>query len=115
MKLQAQNKLAHYQAEYQELSQQTQMLQGQLPAMEKQLQFMLAYLNENSGDRKVRADYSNLLRKYNALSNTIKRNCMRLNTLSRQIATENQKIMAAQQRQMASAYRRANRSPNYYY
>ena len=115
MKIQSQNKLAHYQAEYQEVTQQSQMLQAQLPNLQQQIANMEAYLRVNSGDRKARTDYSNLIKRYNSLNNTIKRNSMRLETLSRQIAIENQKIMNAQQRQMMSAYRRSNKTPNYYY
>ena len=115
MKIQTQNKLAHYQAEYQEVSEQSQMLQAQLPALQQQIASMETYLRVNNGDRKARTDYSNLVRRYNSLVNTIKRNNMRLETLNRQIAIENQKIVNAQQRQMMSAYRRSNRNPNYYY
>lgn len=115
MKIQSQNKLAHYQAEYQEVTQQSQMLQAQLPNLQQQIANMEAYLRVNNGDRKARTDYSNLIKRYNSLNNTIKRNSMRLETLSRQIAIENQKIMNAQQRQMMSAYRRSNKTPNYYY
>lgn len=115
MKIQSQNKLAHYQVEYQEVTQQSQMLQAQLPNLQQQIANMEAYLRVNNGDRKARTDYSNLIKRYNSLNNTIKRNSMRLETLSRQIAIENQKIMNAQQRQMMSAYRRSNKTPNYYY
>ena len=115
MKLQTQNKLAHYQTEYQEVTEQSQMLQAQLPALQQQISSMEAYLRVNNGDRKARTDYSNLVRRYNSLNNTIKRNYMRLETLNRQIAIENQKIVNAQQRQMMSAYRRSSKTPNYYY
>lgn len=115
MKIQTQNKLAHYQAEYQEVTEQSQMLQAQLPALQQQIASTEAHLRVNGGDRKARTDYSNLVRRYNSLVNTIKRNNMRLETLSRQIAIENQKIVNAQQRQMMSAYHRSSRNPNYYY
>ena len=115
MKIQTQNKLAHYQAEYQEVTEQTQMLRAQLPSLQQQILNMEAYLRVNNGDRKARTDYGNLVRRYNSLNNTIKRNCMRLETLNRQIAIENQKIINAQQRQMMIAYHRGSRNPNYYY
>lgn len=115
MKIQTQNKLAHYQAEYQEVTEQSQMLQAQLSSLQQQIASMEAYLRTNNGDRKARTDYSNLIKRYNSFVNTIKRNNMRLETLSRQIAIENQKIVNAQQRQMMSAYRRNNKTSNYYY
>lgn len=103
MKIQSQNRLAHYQCEYNEVLEQTQMLQNQLPGLQDQLINMQQYLNCNNGDRKARTDYSKLLQRYNSISCTIRRNQMRLQTLQRQIMCENQKIINQQQRAMMTA------------
>lgn len=92
MKIQTQNKLAHFQCEYNELCEQTQMLQAQIPALQAQVQQLYCYLNCNNGDKRARSDYSKALQRLNSLNNTIRRNQMRLVTLSRQIAQENARI-----------------------
>lgn len=110
MKIQSQNRLAHYQCEYNEIVEQTQMLQGQLVGIQSQLVSMQQYLNVNNGNRRARTDYSKLLQKYNQMCNTINRNQMRLQTLQRQIMQESQKIANQQQRAMMTASNARGRS-----
>ena len=92
MKIQTQNKLAHLQCEYQELCEQTQMLQAQIPTLQAQVQQLYYYLNCNNGDKRARSDYSKALQRLNSLNATIRRNQMRLVTLSRQISQESVRI-----------------------
>lgn len=110
MKIQTQNRLAHYQCEYNEIIEQTQMLQSQLPALQDQVVAMQQYLNINNGDRKARSDYSKLIQRYNSIMCTINRNQMRLQTLQRQIMCENQKIANQQQKAVLTAFRVKGRS-----
>lgn len=110
MNIATQNRLAHLQVEYQEVTEQTQMLQAQLPALTSQLGTLEQYLSYNNGDRKARADYSKTLQRYNSICNTIRRNNLRIQALSRQIAIENQKIMNAQARALMTANQVKGRS-----
>jgi predicted nuclease with TOPRIM domain len=110
MKVQTQNRLAHYQCELTEVMEQTQMLNSQLPAMRQQLSQYEAYLRVNAGDRKARADYSKLMQRFKSMCSQINRNQMRIQTLNRQIAMENNKICYQQQRTMMSAQKVRGRS-----
>lgn len=109
MRIQSQNRLAHYQCEYAEVSEQILMQQNQLPGLQNQIASLQQYLNCNNGDRKARSDYSKLVQRYNGICGNIKRNQMRLQTLFRQICAEKQKIEFQQQKQMMSANRGNNR------
>ena len=88
MKIATSNKLAHYQVEFQELQEQTAMLNAQLPGLMQQMRTMESYLSVNSGDRKARTEYTTLCKRYNSTCTTIRRNSMRLQTLQRQITAE---------------------------
>lgn len=99
MKIQTSNKLAHLQVEYQELYEQTTMLQGQLKPMEFQISQCQQYISVNSGDRKAVAQYRDLCRRYQTLVSQIKRNSMRLNNLQMRINQENQRFIIQQQKQ----------------
>ena len=94
MRLQTNNKLAHYQCEYQELCEQTAMLQNQVPALQAQIAQLQAYCNVNCGDRAAIGNLKKLLTRMRTLSNNIARNQQRLNTLARQIQNEQARIQA---------------------
>lgn len=98
MKIGTQNRLAHYQCEYQELCEQTQMLQGQVAPLQMQINQLQQYCSMNNGDRAQMANLRQQMTRLNTLVNTIARNQRRLQTLERQIATENNKIIVQQQR-----------------
>ena len=93
MKIATNNRLAHYQVEFQELQEQTAMLNAQLPGLQSQIASMEQYLRANGGDRKARAEYSKLRQRFNATSTSIRRNTVRMQTLQRQIAGECNKAM----------------------
>ena len=103
MKMNAQNKLAYYQSEYQGLYEQTQILQAKAPALECEIQNLAQYLSANVGDRTARANYSKATQRYNTLNNTIRHNMMRLQTLQRQIAIESQKVQSQMMKQQMKA------------
>lgn len=93
MKIGTQNRLAHYQVEFQELQEQTAMLNAQLPGLMSQLQSIEQYLRMNGGDRTARANYNGVRQRYNQTCTAIRRNTMRMQTLQRQIAGECNKAM----------------------
>lgn len=93
MKIATNNKLAHYQVEFQELQEQTAMLNGQLPALQSQIASMEQYLRVNGGDRKARGEYTRLRQRYNATCTSIRRNTVRMQTLQRQISGECNRAM----------------------
>lgn len=101
MKIQTSNKLAHLQVEYQELYEQTTMLQSQIKPMELQINQCQYYISVNSGDRKAVAQYRDLCRRYQTLVSQIKRNTIRLNNLQMRINQENQRFLIQQQRQQS--------------
>jgi chaperonin cofactor prefoldin len=85
MRIQTQNKLAHLQCEYQSLSNQTAILQGQLSALNAEL---VQYNGYNGGDRTIIARYRTLNSQAKTLNSQINRNINRLNRLQMSINTE---------------------------
>lgn len=118
MKIQSQNRLAHYQLEYQELMEQTNMLIAQLSTAQAEVANLFAYLQCNDGDRRARSDYSKAIQRVNHLQSSINHNNLRCVTLQRQIAIENNKIQVQSAKAMMSACRVPGRSAyrrrNYY-
>ena len=98
MKIGTQNKLAHYQCEYRELYEQTMMLQNQVAPLQAQISQLQQYCAVNNGDRRQMTELRKSIQRLNTLSNTIKRNQMRMVTLQRQITTESNRIMMQQQK-----------------
>ena len=88
MRIATNNRLAHYQVEFQELQEQTAMLNAQLPGLMSQIQQTYAYLQVNGGDRRARQQYSELNRRYNSICASVRRNTVRMQTLQRQITGE---------------------------
>lgn len=93
MKIATSNRLAHYQVELQELQEQTAMLNAQLPSLQAQMVTAQQYLRMNCGDRRARASYMEIQRRYNSTCTSIRRNTIRMQTLQRQIAGECNKAM----------------------
>ena len=93
MRVGTQNRLAHYQVEFQELQEQTAMLNAQLPGLMSQIQSLEAYLRANGGDRTAKQNYNNARSRYNQTCTAIRRNTVRMQTLQRQIAGECNKAM----------------------
>lgn len=93
MKIATTNRLAHYQVEFQELQEQTAMLNAQLPGLQSQIASMEQYLRMNGGDRKARSEYTKLRQRYNSTCASIRRNTVRMQTLQRQISGECNKAM----------------------
>ena len=108
MRIGSQNKLAHYQCEYRELTEQTSMLQSQIAPLQAQISNMQQYCNVNNGDRQAMASLRQTISRLNSISSAIRRNTTRLATLERQIANEQQRIMCQQQKAQARllGYRR---------
>ena len=106
MKIQTQNKLAHYQCEYNEVYEQTLMLQNQIVPLQQQIGNMQRYLQVNGGDRKAMQDYKRLTAQLNTLNSSIRRNQTRLNTLSRQIYAEQNRMTMRANKQVYGTHRR---------
>lgn len=92
MKIATCNRLAHYQVEFQELQEQTAMLNAQLPSLMSQMANIENYLAVNSGDRSARASYSQLRQRYNSTCASIRRNSMKMQTLQRRMAMESYRL-----------------------
>lgn len=110
MKIGTQNRLAHLQVEYQELNEQTMMLQNQVAPLNASIQQYQNYLSYNQGDRESLRKYRESLNRYNSLINQIRRNQNRLANLSMQITKEMQRVAVAEQRQMYSMQNKAMRA-----
>ena len=101
MRIATNNRLAHYQVEYQELNEQTAMLRNQLPGLEAQIAQLGNYLSVNGGDRMARSEYAKFRQRYSSISSAIRRNIVlhfhycptHYQTLQRQIAGEANKAM----------------------
>lgn len=93
MRIATGNRLAHYQVEFQELQEQTAMLNGQLPGLQNQIVHLQGYLSMNQGDKRARQELAELQRRYRTICSSIGRNNVRLNTLQRQIQGECNKAM----------------------
>lgn len=93
MKVQTQNRLAHYQVEYQEIREQTCMLQNQFGYLQNQLVNLQQYLSVNNGDKMARQNLRQVQRNLNSTKSQIFRNMRRLSTLERQISVEGSKVM----------------------
>lgn len=110
MRIQTSNKLAHLQAEYQELSEQTKALESQVSPLQCQVNQLYQYISVNSGDRKLLASYKDLNRKLQTLVNTIRRNNNRLASLQMRIVTECGRVQAQEQKMAMNMQRQAQRS-----
>ena len=110
MKIGTQNRLAHLQVEYQELNEQTMMLQNQVAPLNASIQQYQNYLSYNQGDRVSLKKYREALNRHNSLLNQIRRNQNRLANLSMQITREMQRVAVADQRQMCSMQNKAMRA-----
>lgn len=113
MKIATHNRLAHYQVEFQELQEQTNMLNGQLPGLQSQIVHLQGYLSANQGDRQARSQLVELQRRANAISSSIRRNMTRMGTLQRQIQGEYNKAMYGRTGTRRSSYGWSN-GPRYY-
>lgn len=89
MRIQTSNRLAHLQAEFMEISQQTECLQNQVEPKRAQIAQMEQYLCRNSADRHISQQYKKCCRELSTLCNKISKNKGRLMTLSRSIEQEN--------------------------
>lgn len=88
MRIQTSNKLAHLQAEYMEVSQQTACLENQVQFKRAQIAQLESYLCKNNGDRQMTMQYRKNCRELNTLCNKIARNKSRLANLQRGIQAE---------------------------
>lgn len=110
MKIGTSNRLAHYQVEFREISEQTTLLQSQVAGLQSQIHSLQAYLSVNQGDRNARANLSKLVQSYNSMSSSINRNLVRLQTLTSKMQIENNKIAMSQQRAVLTANKVRGRS-----
>lgn len=92
MKLQTNNRLAHYQVELNEVQEQTIMLQARLQPIQAELANLQSYLSCNNGDKYVRQQYKRKVMEFRSLCTKIRKNSVRINTLQRQIMCEASKI-----------------------
>lgn len=92
MRIDTNNRLAHYQVEYTECCEQASILQRQIQIKTIEVNQWLAYLNSNNGDAKSRAKYREATRDLSALHTQLRRVNSRLITLQRQINVERNKI-----------------------
>lgn len=88
MKIQTNNRLAHWQVELQELQEQTSMLNAQLPGLQSQMQQLQGYCSVNGGDRKAMQSLRQLQQRQRQIVSSINRNQRRMATLQRQIQAE---------------------------
>jgi predicted nucleic acid-binding Zn-ribbon protein len=106
MSYQAQNKLMRYQSDYQAVYNQSMLLSQQIQPLQAQLSSLQQYLAQNPDDRNAKANYNKSLQRLNSLNNQIRRNDMRLSTLTRQITVEQQRINQRQAKAMMSAQKK---------
>lgn len=93
MKIQTNNRLAHYQVELNEVSEQTYMLQVNIGHLYQEINVLSNYLSANSGDLHSRNMYKAKVKEYRSLKSKVNRNTRRIETLRRQIALEGSKMM----------------------
>lgn len=106
MRQQSANKIAQYQCEAMQIQAQTQMLQNQLPSIQAQIINLQQYLTVNSGDVNARADFNQLTKQYNLTCQAIQKNNARFQMLQSKAASESNKIMVQQQKEMNKLYGR---------
>lgn len=92
MKIQTQNRLAHYQVEYNECCEQGQLVQRQIQAQQIVVNQYMAYLQRNAGDKNARKQYNEACRELQKLNTQSRHIQTRLATLQRQINMEKMKI-----------------------
>lgn len=93
MKIRTNNRLAHYQVELNEVSEQTYMLQVNMGNLYQEINVLSNYLSVNSGDLHSRNMYKAKVKEYRSLKSKVNRNTRRIETLRRQIALEGSKMM----------------------
>lgn len=103
MKVQTSNSLAHLQVEYQELNEQTYMLEAQLSPLAVEIRQYQQYLQCNSGDKKTLSAYRQAVRRYNSIKNTIYRNRQRMYKLQLRMLN-NQGAMRYRRRRINNKY-----------
>ena len=109
MNIQTSNKLVHLQYEYNELLEQTQMLQKQVEPLQVQLGQLNSYISVNHGDRCVMTQLRETQRRLNALVNQINRNRQRISNLEMRISQESARIQMQQQKQANTMQRQMMR------
>lgn len=106
MKIATGNKLAHYQAEYNELMEQLKMLEARVPYIQGDIKVLQCYLSLNQGDTSARSDYQrdcSILKHINA---QIIQKQRRLSTLTGQIQYEQNKAMYGSNARSTNRYKR---------
>lgn len=93
MRIQTNNRLAHYQAEYTEICEQSTYLNNQLMYKRQELVNLQRYLYMNNGDKDARRRFSECQREFNSINTKLKNNNIRLYKLQRQITIERNKIL----------------------
>lgn len=94
MRIGTSNKLAHYQCEYRELTEQTSLLQGQVAPLSASLAQLQSYLSVNGGDRNAVTQFKTTQRRLHSINSQINRNMIRLARLERQINEENMRLLS---------------------
>lgn len=93
MKIATQNRLAHYQVEYNEICEQNVVLNNQLLLQQQEFNNLQRYLNCNQGDARARQQLRKCSRDLCSTQTKLRQNNIRLGTLTRQIDVERRKIM----------------------
>lgn len=93
MKIATQNRLAHYQIEYNEICEQSGILNNQLLLKQQEYNNLQRYLSCNQGDKGVRQQFRQCAKDITSIQSKLRQNNVRLATLSRQIEVEKRKIM----------------------
>lgn len=92
MKIQTNNRLAHYQVEYTELQERLNLLNGQEYNVMNEINQYNTYLGYNNGDRLARQSCRSANQRLRSIRSEKMRIARRLNTLTRQMQIEQNKI-----------------------
>jgi len=92
MKIATGNRLAHYQIEYNELIEQTTLLNQTLIYKQQEYQVLCNYFSVNQGDKNARTRLNKSARDIKSLRSNIERNKRRMLTLQRQMKIEMNKV-----------------------
>ena len=92
MKIATENRLAHYQVEYQELQEKIRVQTSLLAPLQSQIQQLNSYLQYNNGDRAAMKNYRRLMCEYNSTINSIRRYTMRMQSLAVRMNNENYRV-----------------------
>lgn len=94
MKIATQNRLAHYQVEYDECCQRGAILQQQRNTKLMEVNQWASYLSINNGDASARKNWRRAQQELRSIDSEMRKLQVRLATLQRQINTEKMKIQS---------------------